>query len=81
MFRVMEDKEYRISLEKKLDEEVAEYHESKELEELADILEVVCALCSAQGHSADELMRIYEKSILSAAAFQRGFFCWGRIQE
>ena len=51
------------------------------LEELADILEVVCALCSAQGHSADELMRIYEKSILSAAAFQRGFFCWGRIQE
>lgn len=57
----MEDKECRISIEKKLDEEVAEYHESKELEELADILEVVCTLCSAQGHSADELMRIYEK--------------------
>lgn len=40
--------------------------------------EVVCALCSAQGHSADELMRIYEKSILSAAAFQRGFFLLGK---
>lgn len=52
-----------------------------EAEKDAHCREVVCALCSAQGHSADELMRIYEKSILSAAAFQRGFFCWGRIQE
>ena len=77
MFRVMEDKEYRISLEKKLDEEVAEYHESKELEELADILEVVCALCSAQGHSADELMRIYEKKHIERGGFSKRIFFVG----
>lgn len=73
----MEDKEYRISLEKKLDEEVAEYHESKELEELADILEVVCALCSAQGHSADELMRIYEKKHIERGGFSKEDFFVG----
>lgn len=31
-------------MEKKLDEEVAEFHESKSIEELADILEVIYAL-------------------------------------
>lgn len=45
IIRVMDDKEYISSLEKKFDEEVAEYHESKELEELADVLEVIYALC------------------------------------
>lgn len=74
MIRVMDDKEYRISLEKKLDEEVAEYHASKELEELADILEVVYALCSAQGHSVDELMRIYEKKHIERGGFSKRIF-------
>ena len=74
IIRVMDDKEYIISLEKKLDEEVAEYHESKEIEELADVMEVIYALCEAKGHSVDELIKVYEKSILSVVAFQRGFF-------
>lgn len=59
--RIMEDTEYIVSLEKKLDEEVDEYHESKEIEELADILEVIYALCKAQGHSIDELLSTYQK--------------------
>ena len=62
----------------KIDEEVAEYHESKELEELADILEVVCALCSAQGHSADELMRIYEKKHIERGGFSKRIFLLGK---
>lgn len=48
--RILEDAEYIEALEKKLDEEVAEYHESKSIEELADILEVLHALCNANGH-------------------------------
>ena len=54
MIRVMDDKEYRISLEKKLDEEVAE--------------------CSAQGHSVDELMRIYEKKHIERGGFSKRIF-------
>lgn len=42
--RTLDDAEFMEYLEKKLDEEVAEFHESKTIEELADILEVVFAL-------------------------------------
>ena len=55
VIRILNDAEYPVELEKKLDEEVREFHEDKTLEELADILEVVYALCEAQGHTAEEL--------------------------
>ncbi|MBD5514258.1 MAG: nucleoside triphosphate pyrophosphohydrolase [Lachnospiraceae bacterium] len=74
IIRVMDDKEYIISLEKKLDEEVAEYHESKEIEELADVLEVIYALCEAKGHSVDELMMVYEKKHIERGGFSKRIF-------
>lgn len=45
------DEEYLTELEKKLDEEVREYHEDKNLVEMADILEVLYAICEARGYS------------------------------
>lgn len=74
IIRIMENKEYIASLEKKLDEEVAEYHESKEIEELADILEVIYALSEAQGHSVNELMTVYEKKHLERGGFSKRIF-------
>lgn len=53
--RILDDEEYKVYLEKKLDEEVAEFHESKALEEIADILDVVYALGSAYGYSLENL--------------------------
>lgn len=53
--RTLTDEEYKVYLEKKLDEEVAEFHESKSLEELADIEEVLHALRAAYGYSFEEL--------------------------
>lgn len=47
--RTLTDEEYKVYLEKKLDEEVAEFHESKSIEELADIAEVIYSLCFACG--------------------------------
>lgn len=44
--RTLSETEYKEYLERKLDEEVAEFHESKSVEELADILEVIAALCN-----------------------------------
>ena len=49
--RVLDGEEYLLQLEKKLDEEVAEFHGSGDPEELADILEVVYALGEAKGLS------------------------------
>lgn len=43
-------------LEAKLDEEVLEFHQDKNLEELADIMEVIFSLAKNLGFSEDELL-------------------------
>lgn len=65
IFRVIGRAEYMEYLEKKLDEEVAEFHESKDIEELADIMEVLYAIAVAQGEGADKLdvQRLRKQSI------------------
>ena len=74
VFRILEDEEYRAFLEAKLDEEVGEYHRDKNAEELADILEVVYALASAIGVTAEELMRITQKKRETRGAFRDRVF-------
>lgn len=59
--RILNETEYTHYLERKLDEEVAEYHKDKNPEELADILEVVYALAESIGCTKEELMEIYQK--------------------
>lgn len=72
--RVLEKEEYIVRLEEKLDEEVAEYHAGRELEELADVLEVIYALCEAQGRSVDELKAVYEKKHMQRGGFSKRIF-------
>ncbi|MCY6957206.1 nucleoside triphosphate pyrophosphohydrolase [Clostridium brassicae] len=43
-------------LEAKLDEEILEFHQDKNLEELADIMEVIFSLAKSLGFSEDELL-------------------------
>ena len=52
------DNEFLIEMEKKLNEEVKEYTESKDVEELADILEVIYRISELKGVSSDELDKI-----------------------
>lgn len=56
--RVLEDAEYLRRLEEKLKEELSEYLESGQLEELADLLEVMMALVKAKGSSWQELEHV-----------------------
>ena len=65
----LDDSEFLIQLEKKLAEELAEYHESKNVEELADILEVIYRISELKGVVSDELDEIRQKK-----AEQRGKF-------
>lgn len=44
---ILSDSEYIMALEAKLNEEVAEYQADKSLEEMADVLEVLGAICVA----------------------------------
>ena len=79
--RVLDDAEYLSALETKLDEEVAEYHADKNLEELADILEVVYALTEAQGHSKDELMEVYQSKHDARGGFEKRIFLEGKQKK
>ena len=71
--RILEDEDYRICLEKKLDEEVGEFHRDRNLEELADILEVVYALAECLG-SRQELMEIYDAKHQKRGGFSQRIF-------
>ncbi len=53
--RVLSDEEYLEMLDAKLDEELAEYHADKNLEELADLLELIRAAAIARGYTLEEL--------------------------
>lgn len=55
---VLSDADYIRMLDEKLNEELAEYQESKSTEELADLLEVIEATALARGCSWEELLSI-----------------------
>ena len=74
VIRVLEDAEYREHLEKKLDEEVAEFHKDQNIEELADILEVVLALNESLGYSREELESAYLKKHEARGGFSDRVF-------
>ena len=69
--RILTDEEYRIFLEKKLDEEVGEYHREQNAEELADILEVVYALAASIGCTKEELNDVYRKKHEARGGFEK----------
>jgi len=72
--RVLGREEFHAALEQKLREETAEYLESQELSELADILEVVYALCKADGHTLGELTEAYIKKHEARGGFEGRVF-------
>ena len=68
---VMEDDEYKKYLDKKLKEEVEEYLESGEVEELADIMEVLYAIMEAKGVSVEEVEKIRKDKVDERGAFEK----------
>ena len=71
--RILEAEEYRLLLEEKLDEEVREFHRDQNLEELADILEVVYALSEAYG-GREALLRLNEEKREARGGFHERIF-------
>ena len=69
--RVLEDQEYQKRLEEKLKEELSEYLESGQLEELADLLEVMMALVKAKGSSWQALEQIRTDKLAKRGGFEK----------
>ena len=72
--RILSDKAYTAALEQKLDEETAEFHKEKNLEELADILEVVYALADDLGYTKEDLQQVYNQKHEKRGGFQSRIF-------
>ena len=72
--RILDDAEYLRMLEAKLDEEAGEFHRDKNLEELADMLEVIYALTENLGHSKEELLEACEKKRQQRGGFRDRVF-------
>lgn len=66
---ILSDEKYLEMIDKKLDEELAEYHKDQNIEELADILEVLYAAAKVRGYSIKDL----EKVRIEKAKIRGGF--------
>lgn len=72
--RIMSDDEYLESLNIKMQEELNEYLESGEVEELADLEEVLRAILDVKGISYDEFQKIRNEKALKRGAFKKKIF-------
>ena len=64
--------EYLELLELKLNEELEEYLQSKSMEELADLLEVIRAVAAARGSSMEEVEAIRRRKADERGGFEKG---------
>ena len=67
--RTLNNQEYRNELNKKLQEEVKEYLDDNNVEELADIVEVVYGILSSMDISIEEFENIRNSKVEKRGAF------------
>ena len=70
-FRMLTDGDYLDALNAKLYEELAEYHESGNVEELADLLEVIYAIARVKGCKEYRLNDIRNDKALKCGRFYK----------
>ena len=66
---VLSDEEYLKMIDAKLDEELNEYHKDQNIEELADLMEVIYAATEARGYTIEELERVRVSKVEKRGAF------------
>ena len=67
---ILSDEAYINMLDAKLDEELAEYNKDKNIEELADLLEVIYATAIARGYTLEQLEQIRKDKAIKRGAFR-----------
>ena len=67
----LSDEEYLRMLDVKLDEELEEYRQEQNLEELADLLEVIYAVVLARGYTLDDLERVRAEKAEERGKFEK----------
>jgi len=68
---ILSDERYLEMIDAKLDEELVEYHKDQNIEELADLLEVIRAATIARGYTLDELEAVRAKKSEKRGGFEK----------
>lgn len=74
IFKILNDEEYISELNKKLNEEVKEYLLDGNIEELADIEEIILAILKFKNVSSNEFEHIRKQKVLKKGAFNKKIF-------
>ena len=68
---ILSDEDYLQMLDAKLDEELAEYHADQNIEELADLMEVIRACAVARGYTIEKLERVRSDKAAKRGGFEK----------
>ena len=72
--KTLSDEKFLEHLEKKLSEEITEYQNDKNPEELADILEIIYRIAQLKGVSKEKLEKIRIKKSEERGGFDKNLF-------
>ncbi len=79
--KLLADAEYLTMLDAKLNEEIAEYQQDKNIEELADMLEVIRAITAARGYTWEELETLRAKKEEARGGFSKKIFLIETVEK
>ena len=68
---ILSENEYLQMVDAKLDEELAEYHKDQNIEELADLLEVIYAAAKARGYTLEQLELVRKEKAEKRGGFEK----------
>lgn len=78
---ILNNGDYLIELNRKIQEEVNEYLESEDVEELADIVEVIHGILDAKNISIEEFENIRESKVQKRGIFKEKIFLEKVIED
>lgn len=81
MIRELSDSNFLPELENKLEEELEEYLKSKELEELADLLEVIYRIAELRSSSKAELEAVRQRKKHERGGFEKNLLLLNPLEE
>ena len=71
IMEILSDEDYLRMIDAKLDEELAEYHKDQNIEELADLMEVIYAAAIARGYTLEQLEQVRAEKSAKRGAFAK----------
>ena len=78
---ILSDEDYLRMVDAKLDEELAEYHKDQNIEELADLMEVIYAAAIARGYTLEELERVRTEKAAKRGGFVKKILLKEVVEE